>query len=101
MADETDCLVDFQTGKVDAISTDDAVLAGMARQDPYAKIVGPRFTDEPYGIAVSLSHPEFTRFVNGVLEQIRADGSWQRSYNTWLAKWLGAVSGQPAALYKD
>jgi len=75
LADFTDCLVAFQNGEVDAIATDDAILAGLAAQDPYAKIIGDRFSDEPYGIGSALGHPEFTRFVNGVLDQMRANGN--------------------------
>lgn len=100
VVDETDCLVAFQQGVVDAISTDDAVLAGMAAQDPYARVVGPRFTDEPYGIAVNLKHPEFTRFINAVLQQVRSDGTWVSIYNRWLGK-LGPAPAPPEAKYKD
>jgi polar amino acid transport system substrate-binding protein len=99
VADETDCLVAFQQGVVDAISTDDTVLAGMAAQDPYAKIVGDRFTDEPYGLAINLAHPEFTQFVNAVLERMRADGTWTAIYGRWLSK-FGPAPAPPPALYK-
>src|SRR2546430_16444095 len=34
LADFTDGLVAFQNGDVDAISTDDAILAGLAKHDP-------------------------------------------------------------------
>ena len=73
---ETDCLVMLQQGQVDAISTDNAILQGLAAQDPNTMIVGPAFTTEPYGMAISKAHPEFTSFVNGVLAQERADGTW-------------------------
>ena len=76
-------------GKVDAISTDDTVLAGLAAQDPYTKIIGPAFTDEPYGMAISLSHPEFTAFVNGVLTGLRTSGELKTLYTTWLGKAFG------------
>ncbi|MEO6411381.1 MAG: transporter substrate-binding domain-containing protein, partial [Pedococcus sp.] len=47
----TGCLVLFQEGKVDAITGDDTVLAGLAVQDPYALVVkAPAFTAEPYGL---------------------------------------------------
>jgi len=98
--DQTDCLVAFQRGQVDAISTDDAVLAGLAKQDPFAHVVGPRFSDEPYGLAISLAHPEFTRFVNGVLERVRADGTWKAIYDHWLAS-LGPAPSPPAAVYRN
>jgi polar amino acid transport system substrate-binding protein len=87
--DQSDCLVRLQQGAIDAISTDDTVLAGLASQDPYTKIIGARFTDEPYGMAISLQHPDFTAFVNGVLTELRADGELQALY----AKWLGTAFG--------
>ncbi len=88
----TDCLVALQAGVVDAISTDDAILLGFQAQDPYTKLVGPRLADEPYGMAISQAHPEFVRFVNGVLARLRADGGWRRVY----ARWLGALAPTPA-----
>jgi polar amino acid transport system substrate-binding protein len=93
--------VAFQQGVVDAISTDDTVLAGMAAQDPYAKIVGARFSDEPYDVAINLAHPELTQFVNAILERMRADGEWAAIYNTWLGKVFGPAPAPPAARYKD
>ncbi|WP_243657837.1 glutamate ABC transporter substrate-binding protein [Parafrankia sp. BMG5.11] len=79
-----DCLVELQAGTVDAITTTEAILAGMVSQDPRVHIVGPRLTLEPDAIGVSLNHPDLTRFVNGVLAQAIADGSWNRLAQTWL-----------------
>jgi len=102
MADFTDCLVAFQRGEVDAISTDDAILAGLAAQDPYAVVVGDRFSDEPYGLAIRPDHPEFVRFVNGVLDRMRADGTWKAIYAKWLVPRLGtSIPEPPKATYKD
>ena len=81
---ETDCLVMLQQGQVDAISTDDAILLGLAAQDPNVKVLGPTFSNEPYGMAISKAHPDFTSFVNGVLAQVRADGTWAQIYDTYL-----------------
>ena len=94
-----DCLVAFQQNEVDAISTDDTILAGMAAQDPYAKVVGPKFTEEPYGMAMSPKSPEFTRFVNAVLEKARTDGAWTATYKKWLGA-FGAAPQPPNAEYK-
>jgi len=95
-----DCLVAFQQNQVDAISTDDTILAGLAAQDPYAKVAGARFTDEPYGLAINKSHPEFTRFVNAVLARDRADGTWTQIYRRWLSKFASTPS-PPVAHYRD
>jgi polar amino acid transport system substrate-binding protein len=82
--DETDCLVMLQQSQVDAVSTDNAILQGLQAQDPNTKIVGDAFTQEPYGMAISKAHPEFTAFVNGVLAQERSDGTWAAIYSKWL-----------------
>jgi polar amino acid transport system substrate-binding protein len=89
----TDCLVKLQQGDVAAISTDDTILDGLAAQDPWTKLVGPRLTDEPYGLAISKQHPEFVRFVNAVLQQLRTDGQWAASYR----QWIGAPAPKPPA----
>ncbi len=91
-----DCLVAFQQNEVDAISTDDTILVGLAAQDPYAKVVGERFTEEPYGMAMSAEHPEFTRFVNAVLAKNRANGTWTRTYDKWLGQFGEAPTPPPA-----
>jgi polar amino acid transport system substrate-binding protein len=93
------CLVAFQLGEAEAVSTDDTILAGMAAQDPYAKVVGPRFTEEPYAIAIAKTHPEFTRFVNGVLERVRADGTWKSIHDRWLGA-SGPAPQPPPARYR-
>ena len=96
----TGCLVLFQQGKVDAITGDDTVLAGLAAQDPYVEVLqGPAFTSEPYGLGISKAHPEFVRFVNKVLEDVKADGRWKASYNRWLADSLGPAPAPPTPVY--
>ena len=79
-----------------AISTDDSILDGLAAQDPWTKIIGPPLTDEPYGLAISKQHPEFVRFVNAVLQQLRTDGQWKASYAHWLGN---PVPNPPSAHY--
>ncbi|GAA3810060.1 glutamate ABC transporter substrate-binding protein [Cellulomonas soli] len=95
----TDCLVQFQQGQVDAITGDDTVLAGLAAQDPYAKVVGEAFTQEPYGLGMNSDDVDLVRFVNAVLEQAKADGTWTASYDRWLADALGAAPAPPVAVY--
>jgi len=80
----TACLALLQEGRIDAITGDDTVLAGLAAQDPATEVVGGKLSSEPYGLAVAKQHPEFARFVNTVLEQARTDGSWQASYDKWF-----------------
>ncbi len=96
--DWTDCLVMLQQHQVDAISTDDTILRGLAAQDPETKLVSePPFTSEPYGLAMNQKQGDLVRFVNGLLEQMRSDGDWASIYR----QWLGAdVPTLPAPKYR-
>jgi polar amino acid transport system substrate-binding protein len=96
----TDCLLMLQQGQVEAISTDDVVLRGLAHQDPNVEVVGDSVSDEPYGIGVKIQNSDLVRFVNGVLERMRQDGTWQRLYDAHLQS-LGPSPGPPPAKYRD
>jgi polar amino acid transport system substrate-binding protein len=96
-----DCLVALQQGRVDAISTDDAILLGFKAQDPYTKFVGRSLADVPYGMAISKAHPEFVRFVNGVLARVRADGTWRRIYARWLGRTFHAKMRPPPTAHYE
>ncbi|MGX9788251.1 glutamate ABC transporter substrate-binding protein [Mycobacterium sp. MMS18-G62] len=96
----TDCLVMLQQGQVDAISTDDAVLKGLARQDPKVDVAGDSIAVEPYGIGVKAENSDLVRFVNGVLEQMRNDGTWKRLYDAHLRS-LGPSPVPPTAKYRE
>jgi polar amino acid transport system substrate-binding protein len=96
----TDCLVMLQQNQVDAVSTDDTILAGLRAQDPFTKVVGRPLAEEPYGMAISKDAPEFTRFVNAVLEQLRTGGEWTRIYDQWLLNLLDAPASPPPATYQ-
>jgi polar amino acid transport system substrate-binding protein len=95
----TDCLVMLQQDQVDAISTDDVVLSGLALQDPNVEVVGPSIAVEPYGIGIKKENSDLVRFVNGVLEKIRDDGTWQQLYDARL-RTLGPSPGPPPARYE-
>lgn len=96
----SDCLVLLQLGQVEAVSSDDTQLAGMAAQDPRTEIVGPQLTEEPYGIAISKDTPDLVRFVNAVLERRAQDGRWLAGYERWLTL-LGPPPSPPTPQYRD
>jgi polar amino acid transport system substrate-binding protein len=96
--DSSDCIVHFQQGTVDGVVADDTVLTGFTTQDPYAKIVGDQLTNEPYGLGIAKTHPEFVRFVNQILEVNRANGTWKALYAKWLHP-TGPVPEPPPAVY--
>lgn len=96
----TDCLLMLQLGQIDAIGTDFVVLSGLAAQDPNVEVVGPSISVEPYGLGIKKENADFVRFVNGVLEKLRDDGTWQRLYDENLRS-LGPSPGPPPAAYLD
>jgi polar amino acid transport system substrate-binding protein len=96
----TDCLVMLQQGQIAAISTDNSVLIGLQHQDANTVMSSKMLSCEPHGLAMSNAPQsrDLVRFVNGVLEQMRTDGEWQRLYNQWVNPYLGPQA-QPRAEY--
>jgi polar amino acid transport system substrate-binding protein len=96
----TDCLVMLQQGQIDAIGTDGVVLAGLVAQDPNVHIVGPNLSVEPYGVGIKKKNEDLVRFVNGVLDRMRDDGTWEALYNANLRS-FGPSPGPPEPKYQD
>jgi len=92
----SDCMVEFQQGLAEAIISDNTVVNGFAAQDPYAKVLDDKITDEPYGLGIPAKNVDFVKFVNALLEKMRADGTWASIYRKWLP---GKVPSPPAAVY--
>ncbi|MFC6010189.1 glutamate ABC transporter substrate-binding protein [Nocardia lasii] len=94
----TDCLVALQQGSVDAISGDEPILRGLVAQDHHLEIVGDAIGAGGYAVGLPKGSDELVRFVNGVLDRARVDGTWQRIYTQHLSA-LGASPGPPPAKY--
>jgi polar amino acid transport system substrate-binding protein len=94
----TECLVALQEGLVDAVTADDTILYGLASQDPRETrlLSDDLHQPEPYGMGINQNHPEFVRFVNAVLEQMRTDGRWAKYHRT-LETQLGIPPTYPPA----
>ncbi|MDN5795915.1 MAG: glutamate ABC transporter substrate-binding protein [Intrasporangium sp.] len=99
-ATHTGCLALFQQGKVEAITGDDIVLAGLAAQDPYAVVTSaPAISDEPYGLAFNRADTYLVRYVNRLLADMMTDGRWTAIYDRWLRSVLGKAPAPPKAVY--
>ena len=99
-ATQTGCLVLFQNGEVDAIANDDTLLAGLVEQDPYASV--PKMdplTAEPYGIGDNKDQVDLVRYVNRVMDSVKADGRWKASYDKWFGEALGPAPAPPQSVY--
>jgi glutamate transport system substrate-binding protein len=76
-----ECLPLLSSGQVVAVTTDNVILAGLAANSAGEfEVVGNPFTEEPYGIGVTLEDTEFRNFINDVLEEAYEDGSWAEAW---------------------
>ncbi|MCO1657481.1 glutamate ABC transporter substrate-binding protein [Pseudonocardia humida] len=95
-----DCVIRMQQGAVEAVSSDDIILAGLAAQDPQTEVVGRVLATAGYGVGMRKDAPDLVRFVNGVLEQGRDDGSLEESFQRWLGPQLDPAP-PPEPRYRD
>ena len=86
------CVEALNDGRVQAVTTDNIILLGfVADSDGTLKIVDNPFTEEPYGIGLKKGDTALRNFVNDVLEQSYADGSWKEAFDRTVGE-----SGQEA-----
>ncbi|GGA28307.1 glutamate ABC transporter substrate-binding protein [Paenibacillus physcomitrellae] len=76
----------LKSGQGDALTTDDAILYGMAAQDSNYEVVGKPFTDEPYGIAVQKGNSDIVQAVNDTLKELHDSGEYDEIYEKWIGK---------------
>lgn len=100
----SDCLILLQQGSVDAIVAHDTILAGMAKQDPYLRIVGTSLSLENYGVGIAKpgnrhNTTGLIRQVNSTIERIVYDGTWWEMYNRWLSAYQ-FIKGPPPIIYR-
>ncbi|MER6783847.1 glutamate ABC transporter substrate-binding protein [Streptomyces sp. NPDC000658] len=78
----SECIAALQNGAVDAVTTDDSILAGFASQEQYKgkfKLAGLKLSNENYGIGVKKGDTATLDKINKALEQMVSDGSWQKA----------------------
>ncbi|WP_399140848.1 glutamate ABC transporter substrate-binding protein [Streptomyces sp. NBUA17] len=75
------CLPGLQNGAIDALTTDDSILAGYAAQSQFKgkfKLGGFKLTNENYGIGVKKGS-DLKDKINTALEAMVADKSWDKA----------------------
>jgi glutamate transport system substrate-binding protein len=87
------CADDLANGNVQAVTTDNVILTGLVAGNPEGfELVGNPFTEEPYGIGLTLGDTEFRNFLNDVLEEAYEDGRWADAWD----RTVGQITGEPA-----
>ena len=93
------CFEALKEGKVDPMTTDDAILLGLARDDPEFAINGNPFHPEPYGVGVPKGDDQLRSFVNDALESMEAAGSWTKAFQSTVGA-TGAIAPTPPAVVR-
>jgi glutamate transport system substrate-binding protein len=78
----SECISALQSGAVDALTTDDSILAGFASQEQYKgqfKLAGLKLSNENYGIGVKKGDTATVDKINAALEKMVSDGSWEKA----------------------
>jgi len=78
----SECISALQNGTVDAVTTDDSILAGFAAQDQYKgkfKLAGLKLSNENYGVGDKKGDTATVDKINKALEQMVSDGSWDKA----------------------
>jgi glutamate transport system substrate-binding protein len=76
------CIDALKNGAVDAVTTDEVILAGYAAQTPGAfKIVGDTFSEERYGIGVKKDDDELRTKINDALKKMEDSGAWKEAFD--------------------
>jgi glutamate transport system substrate-binding protein len=91
----SECLESLQNGSVDAISTDDVILTGMIIQDDSLKLVGDELSQEPYGAGIKKGNTELQEFVNGVFDEYKQDGRYDKTYEKWVGQYTDSEAEPP------
>ncbi len=98
----SECLELVQNGAVDAVSTDDVILAGMIIQDDTLKLTEDEpLTTEPYGAGLPKDDAEFKEFVDGVLEEYKSGGSWAEAYEKWVGQYTDVQQDPPTMTLQE
>ncbi len=91
----SDCVQALRDNRVQSVTTDNSILLGFVAASPTEfKIVGNKFTDEPYGIGVKRGDDAFRNFINDRLEAIYANGQWAALFQATLGR-LGIPTPTP------
>ena len=81
-----DCVIALIDGKVDAVTSDDVILAGYAAQNPeLLRVVGKPFTNDKYGIGLKKGDTTTRQKINAAIDKMVRDGSWRRSLDKYVA----------------
>lgn len=75
---------DLEAGAIVAVVNDEGSSLGEVEDRPGLEVIEAIDTDEKYGFAFSKENPDLTAAVNGALEEIIADGTYESIFSKWF-----------------
>ncbi|MCW2550349.1 MAG: glutamate-binding protein [Mycobacterium sp.] len=94
------CVEALKNGAIDAVTTDEVILAGYAAQSPGTfKIVGQPFSEENYGIGLKKDDTDLQTKINDAITKMEKDGDWAKAFTKNLGP-AGIQTPTPPALDK-
>ena len=78
------CVEALSAGAIDAVTTDNTILAGFASQAANQgkfKVVGKTFSEERYGVGLKKGDTETCTKVNDALKKMVDSGEWQKAFD--------------------
>ncbi|MBT2229594.1 glutamate ABC transporter substrate-binding protein [Nonomuraea sp. NEAU-A123] len=83
----SECVQKLSGGNLDAVTTDNLILAGFASQDPGKyKLLNDPFTDEKYGIGLKKGDKTTCEAVNKAVTKMWQDGTATQLLTKWFGK---------------
>jgi glutamate transport system substrate-binding protein len=92
----SECVAALASGAIDALTTDDTILAGYAAQEQYKgklKVVGQPFSEERYGVGLKKGDTAQCQKITDAIKKMVTDGEWQKIVD----KNLGPAGYKPGA----
>jgi glutamate transport system substrate-binding protein len=83
----SECVAALVSKGVDALTTDNTILAGYAAQDQYKgklKVVGKTFSEERYGIGIKKGDTATCEKINTAIQKMVDSGDWQKAVDANL-----------------
>ncbi|NYH53143.1 glutamate transport system substrate-binding protein [Nocardiopsis arvandica] len=81
------CIEDLREGRVDAVSTDNLILAGFLAEDPSSfHLVDEPFTDEKYGVGLPRGDIRGCEAVNDAISRMYQSGRAGELLDTWFGE---------------
>ena len=91
------CIEQLAAGTIDAVTTDDIILAGFAAQPANAgtlKVVGSPFSEEQYGVGLPKDNDTCQK-VNDAITKMIEDGAWQKAVDANTAEGYTPSAANP------